>query len=221
MQTKVVRKKKTAKQKIDENLEPTEADDEVLQMMFLNGAISYQFMIDKKKYTTKRFRRFKKLRHIKIHEEEVENEKTGKIETKYLFTLSKDGRTYAAKKGWGAFAQHMNGYEHTVRGEQLLDKLKTEQKINLNDIINENTQKQLYSATIRDEKNKLEKLKKQTKDKEERQKIGSISVCDFLYKDQDGNLHCHEVLTKNYREHQKLSKSNYAKYVIGGEYHEF
>lgn len=221
MKTKIVRKKTTVKQNINEDLEPTEADEEVFHLMFLNGAISYQFMIDQKGYTTKRFRRFKQLKYIKIHEEEVENEKTGKIEVKYMFALSKKGESYAAKKGWGAFSQHYNGYEHTIKGEKLLNKLQTEKKINLSEIINENTQKQLYSVTIGDEKRRLEELKKQITDEEERKKIGSISACDFLYKDTYGKMHCYEVITRNYRDNQILNKKNYSKYVIGGEYHEF
>lgn len=221
MKTKIVRKNTTVKQNINENLEPTEADEEVLHLIFLNGGISYQFMIDHEGYTTKRFRRFKQLKYIKIHEEEVENEKTGKIETKYMFTLSKTGVSYAAKKGWGPFPQHYNGYEHTIKGEKLLNKLRTEKKIDLSEIINENTQKQLYSATISDEKRRLEELKKQITDEEERKKIGSISACDFLYKDKDGKMHCYEVITKNYRDNQILSKKNYSNYVIGGVFHEY
>ena len=77
MTTRVRNKDKLVKQNIDTTLEPTEADEEILHMAYLNGAISYQFMIDEKGYTTKRFRRFKKLKHIKIHTEEVENPNTG------------------------------------------------------------------------------------------------------------------------------------------------
>ena len=78
MTSRVRNKDKIVKQNIDTTLEPTEADEEILHMAYLNGAISYQFMIDEKGYTTKRFRRFKKLKHIKIHTEEVENPKTNK-----------------------------------------------------------------------------------------------------------------------------------------------
>ena len=64
MTSRVRNKDKLVKQNIDTTLEPTEADEEILHMAYLNGAISYQFMIDEKGYTTKRFRRFKKLKHI-------------------------------------------------------------------------------------------------------------------------------------------------------------
>lgn len=221
MTTRVRNKDKLVKQNIDTTLEPTEADEEILHMAYLNGAISYQFMIDEKGYTTKRFRRFKKLKHIKIHTEEVENPTTNKVEKKYLFSLSKEGRAYAAKRGWGAFCQHLNGYEHTLKGEQLLNKLVTKENISLNSIINENQQKQLYSATIDDAKEKLDILREKAQTKKEKSKIGSISVCDFLYKDDNNKLYCYEVVTDNYREHQIRNKKNYAKYVIGGEYREF
>ena len=221
MTTRVRNKDKLVKQNIDATLEPTEADEEILHMAYLNGAISYQFMVDEKGYTTKRFRRFKKLKYIKIHTEEVENPKTDKVEKKYLFTLSKEGRTYAAKCGWGAFCQHYNGYEHTLKGEQLLNKLVTKDNISLSSIVNENEQKQLYSATIKDEKEKLDKLREEAQTKKEKAKIGSISICDFLYKDDNNKLYCYEVVTENYRDHQIKSKKNYAKFVIGGEYREF
>ena len=108
-----------------------------------------------------------------------------------------------------------------MKGEQLLNKLVTKENISLNSIINENQQKQLYSATIDDAKEKLDILKEKAQTKKEKNKIGSISVCDFLYRDNDNKLYCYEVVTDNYREHQIRNKKNYAKYVIGGEYREF
>ena len=47
MTTRVRNKDKLVKQNIDTTLEPTEADEEILHMAYLNGAISYQFMITK------------------------------------------------------------------------------------------------------------------------------------------------------------------------------
>lgn len=221
MTTKVTNKNKLVKKNNDNTLDPTQADDEILHLAYLNGAISYQFMIDEKGYTTKRFRRFKKLKYINIHAEEVENQETGKVEKKFLFSLSQAGRTYAAKRGWGAFCQHYNGYEHTLKGEQLLNKLVTKENIDLSRIKNENEQKQLYSSTIKDEKERLDKLRSEAQTKKEKKQIGSISVCDFLYEDNNNKLYCYEVVTSNYREHQIKNKKNYALHVIGGEYREF
>ena len=150
----------------------------------------------------------------------------GTLKNRYIYTLSGEGIKFGIKEGWKGFAQHYNGYEHTLKSEDVLYKLINEKNIPIESIINENTQKELFSATIQDEKRKLRKLRNSVKTKKEKNAIGDISILDFIYKDNQTKRYvAYEVVTSSYKEHQKLNHRNYAKYVLGidtssGDYNE-
>ena len=138
------------------------------------------------------------------------------MKNRYIYTLSSEGIKFGIKEGWKGFAQHYNGYEHTLKSEDVLYKLINEKNIPIESIINENTQKELFSATIQDEKRKLRKLRNSVKKKKEKNAIGDISIVDFIYKDNESKKYvAYEVVTSSYKEHQKLNHRNYAKYVLG------
>lgn len=216
---------KTVSVKKDENLRPMKLDKLVLRYMFLNGGISHQMLIDKFGYTEKKLRRFKKLPHHNILKE-IEECEDGTLKNRYIYTLSGEGVKFGIKEGWKGFHQHYNGYEHTLKSENLLYKLVNEKNISIESIINENTQKQLFSATIQHEKRRLRKLRNSVKTKKEKNEIGDISIVDFIYKDDKTKKYvAYEVLTSSYKEYQKLNHRNYAQYVLdidlsGGNYNE-
>lgn len=201
--------------KKDESLKPMKLDKLVLRYMFLNGGISHKILIEKFGYTEKKLRRFKKLSHHNVIKE-VEECEDGTVKSKYIYTLSGKGVEFGIKEGWRGFAQHYNGYEHTLKAEEVLYKLINEKNVPIESIINENTQKELFAATIQDAKQTLRKLRNSVKTKEEKKKIGNISIVDFIYKDSETKEYvAYEVVTSSYKEHQKLNHRNYAKYVLG------
>ena len=206
---------KTVSVKKDENLKPMKLDKQILRYIFLNGGISHKILVEKFGYTEKKVRRFKKLPHHNIIKE-VEECEDGTLKNRYIYTLSSEGIKFGIKEGWKGFAQHYNGYEHTLKSEDVLYKLINEKNIPIESIINENTQKELFSATIQDEKRKLRKLRNSVKTKKEKNAIGDISIVDFIYKDNESKKYvAYEVVTSSYKEHQKLNHRNYAKYVLG------
>lgn len=204
----------------NEKARPTKTDREFMQYMFLNGAISRKFIKEKFKYSEKMFRRLNSLPHLNLHHEtELQVDENGKekIVNRYLYSLSKEGVTFAIKQGWGAFHQHYNGYEHTLKAEEVLYKLVNQDKVDINKILNENTQKQMYAATIIEERNKLKKARYKVKSKKEKEKIGDISITDFAYKDQNNNYVAVEIVTRHYKERHKINHKNYATLVLGTE----
>ena len=209
---------KYANVKKDNTLNPTKLDKEVLRYMYLNGGISQKILTEKFGYTEKKLRRFKKLSHHNIIKEieEIEADGQNKVVNRYVYTLSKEGTNFAAKNGWGAFPQHYNGYDHTLKSEEFLYNLINDKSKNvkIEDILNENTQKHLFAATIAEERNKLKKLRNEVDTKYEKNKIGDISIVDFAYKNNLGKYVACEIVTEHYKERHKINHRNYSKYVL-------
>lgn len=201
-----------SKLKPNKKFEPNRKDIRIMHYMSKTGGISYEALMHRFGYSKDTIsKRFSKLSCIKREEEEVViNNKTVK---RYVYTLTKEGKSLMLKLNLNHHCCNYFGYEHLLKSEQelfrlvgrddLFDKKKSldeapEGVVALEDVYGEAEQRFMHQANIEILKNEGV----------------NISVVDFMYKDEQGEVIAVEVETENYRKERREAHYNYVKHVL-------
>ena len=193
-------------------LKPTKKDIRIMHYMSKTGGISYDALINRFGYSEATIgKRFSRLGCIVKHEEKVViNNKTT---TRYVYSLSKEGKDLMLKMDLNHNCCNYNGYVHQLKAEQQLfkmigrddmfDKGKSMDEapigvVALEDVLGEAEQKFMHEANINILKNEGM----------------NISVVDFMYENQEGEVIAVEVETENYRRERREAHHNYVKHVL-------